>query len=80
MLMNGKEINSLEDLRQNLNLKELFQSFQSGELSRWLKDNGYICQSRQISELSLNESMLLSKICTILGFNPDSTEDNVKYL
>ena len=66
MLFNGKEINSLEDLRQNLNLKELFQSFQSGELSRWLKYNGYICQSKQIGELSLNESMLLSKICTIL--------------
>lgn len=79
MLMNGKKIDSLEDLRINFNISDLVKNFQRGELSKWLLDLGYVEKSTQLDRLSKNESMLLTKICEILEINPNLTEEEIKY-
>ena len=80
MLMNGKEIKSLEDLKINFNTTDLVKNFQSDELSKWLLSIGYVDKSAQVDNLSENESMLLTKLCEILEINPNLTEEEIQYL
>lgn len=80
MLMNGKEINSFEDLKINFNTTDLVKNFQNGELSKWLLSIDYADKSAQVDNLSKNESMLLTKLCEILEINPNLTEEEIKYL
>ena len=80
MLMNGKEINSLEDLKINFNTTDLVKNFQNGELSKWLLSIDYADKSAQVDNLSKNESMLLTKLCEILEINQNLTEEEIKYL
>lgn len=80
MLMNDKKIASMRDLKDNFNTSDLVHNFQSGELSKWLLELGYIKKSAQVDNLSKNESMLLTKLCNILEINPNLTEEEIKYL
>lgn len=80
MLFNGKEINSLEDLKINFNTTDLVKNFQNGELSKWLLSIDYADKSAQVDNLSKNESMLLTKLCEILEINPYLTEEEIQYL
>ena len=80
MLMNGKEIKSLEDLKINFNTTDLVKNFQSDELSKWLLSIGYVDKSAPVDNLSENESMLLTKLCEILEINPNLTEEEIQYL
>lgn len=69
--MNGIEIKTLEDLRENFNLEKAVDYFQSGELLDWLNDRFYDDEAEKIENISPDDKNLSQKICAALNVECD---------
>ena len=75
--MNGIEIKTLEDLRENFNLEKAVEYFKSGELVDWLEDRFYDDEAEKIENISPDDKNLSQKICAALGVDCD---DDVEFI
>ena len=69
--MNGIEIKTLEDLRENFNLEKAVEYFKSGKLVDWLADRFYDDEADAIENISADDKNLSQKICAALDVECD---------
>ncbi len=69
--MNGIEIKTLEDLRENFDLEKAVEYFKSGELLEWLEDRFYDDEAEKIENISVDDKNLSQKICAALNVECD---------
>jgi len=69
--MNGVEVKTLEELRENFNLEEAVEYFKSGELVDWLADRFYDDEADAIENISADDKNLSQKICAALDVECD---------
>ena len=79
MIMSGKEINSITELKQNFSINELIYSFDSGELEIWLRKIGESEKADALSEIRFN-GYVLEKLYKLLVLDPNLTEKEVRAL
>ena len=79
MIMSGKEINSITELKQNFSISELLYSFDSGELEIWLRKIGESEKADRLSEIRFN-GYLLETLYRLLELDPKLTEKEVRAL
>lgn len=74
LMMNGKAIRSLDELRENVDLEQLKDSFLDGTLEAWLDSFYYERQADEVRNLPRIPSPTVEKVlCEILGI------DYIKY-
>ncbi len=69
--LNGVEIKTLENLRENFDLEKVVGYFKSGELVEWLADRFYDDEADALENLSAEDKNLAQKICAALGVECD---------
>lgn len=69
--MNGIEIKTLEDLRENFDLEKAVTYFKTGELLNWLEDRFYDDEAEKIENISADDKNLSQKICAALDVECD---------
>ena len=67
IIMSGKEIHSLDELRENFNVEDTMRAFKNGSLKAFLKSHYYERESDSIARLSADSKDFLQRICLILG-------------
>jgi hypothetical protein len=70
MIMRGKEVSSLYELKQNFSIDELIYCFYSGELEIWFRQIGEYDMADKLLTIQRN-AYLLVKIYEVLGLNKD---------
>ena len=78
MLMNGKLISSLEDLKRNFSIDDLIYSYYNGELVFMLKKIGEIEKANKVSKITKNNALLLISLYEILELDPELTDDEIR--
>ena len=79
MIMSGKEINSITELKQNFSISELLYSFDSGELEIWLRKIGELEKADRLSKIRFN-GYVLETLYRLLELDPNLTEKEVRAL
>ncbi|MCQ2372714.1 MAG: DUF6273 domain-containing protein [Phascolarctobacterium sp.] len=77
----GQPIRSLEDLRENFNIDDIYEDYQSGKLVKWLQSRNYEREYIQIERInSKDKKSVCDKLCVIFGINSeaDDQSDDVK--
>ena len=69
--LNGIEIKTLEDLRENFNLEQIIEYFKSGKLYYWLEDRFYDDEADAIEKIHADDKNFAQKICIALGAESD---------
>ena len=69
--LNGIEIKTLEDLRENFNLEQIIEYFKSGKLYYWLEDRFYDDEVEALEDISTDDKNLAQKICAALNVECD---------
>ena len=70
LIINDKEIHSLEELRQNFDLSQVVAAFLDCSLEKWLADCFYEKQSDQVRKLDHTiGSEIERELCRILGID-----------
>ncbi|MCQ2372710.1 MAG: DUF6273 domain-containing protein [Phascolarctobacterium sp.] len=64
----GQPIRSLEDLRENFNIDDIYEDYKSGKLVKWLQSRNYEREYIQIERInSKDKKAICDKLCVILG-------------
>ncbi|MCQ2372711.1 MAG: DUF6273 domain-containing protein [Phascolarctobacterium sp.] len=64
----GQPIRSLEDLRENFNIDDIYEDYQSGKLVKWLQSRNYEREYIQIERInSKDKKAICDKLCVIFG-------------
>ena len=79
MIMSGKEVNSITELKQNFSISELIYSFDSGELEIWFRKIGESEKADRLSEIRFN-GYVLERLYKLLVLDPNLTEKEVREL
>jgi hypothetical protein len=66
LVIKGKQIDTIEELRDNFNFKYVLKYYKSGELKKWLEDRGCNEETRKIDELHGKEPTV-KEMSKILG-------------
>lgn len=66
-ILSGKGVNSLDELRENFDIKELVSAFENGALENWLKTNYYEREAKEISMLEITSPTFKKNLCKALG-------------
>ena len=69
LILNDTEIHSLKELREHFNTEEILKAFFDNSLMHWLEQHFYDREAAKVSELSIEDSSCLQKLCTILSVN-----------
>lgn len=77
MIMRGKKINSLDELKQNFSIDELIYYYYSGELEIWLTEIGETAKAEKL-KLFQNNAYLLVQIYELFGLELEVTEDMIR--
>lgn len=70
--INGIEIRTLEELRDNFDLETVVDYFQSGELLAWLEDRFYDDEADAVAEIDKDDRNAATKICAALKVECDT--------
>ena len=70
--MNGVEVRTLDDLRNNFDLEAVVGYFKTGELLTWLEDRFYDDEADAIAEIDIDDSNAATKICAALKVECDT--------
>lgn len=79
MIMNGKEISSIIELKCNFSIDELVYCFYSGELEIWLNRLGETALADKLSQITFN-GYVLENLYRIFNLNPKLTETEIRKL
>lgn len=77
LILDGKPVRDLEGLQQNYNLDDIYATFQSGVLARWLEVRGYDEHLARIKAVESTDEMLVAEeLAKIFDVTPN--EDEIK--
>ena len=72
----GKQLNTLEDLRDHFDLDEAMVAFTTGEMEKWLTDRYYDPQAEALSDLEhIINIPIAREVCAALGVPYPKTHD-----
>ena len=72
--MNGTDVRTIEELRENFDLESVLGYFANGKLATWLKDRYYDNEAMAVESLSADDEKLHQKLCSVLKVS--YTEEN----
>lgn len=75
--MNGTDVRTIEELRENFDLESVLGYFANGKLVTWLKDRYYDNEAMAVEALSANDSELNQKLMSILGVSADENAEEI---
>ncbi|MBO5384454.1 MAG: hypothetical protein J6A30_09160 [Ruminococcus sp.] len=78
MIMRGRKLNSVRDLKANFSIDELVYIYYSGELEIWLNNIGEKSKAKKLSRISSNNAQLLVELYKVFDLNPALTEEEVR--
>ncbi len=78
MLMNGENLETLQDLKRCFCIDELIYDYISGELEIWLRKIGETEKADRISKISKVNAYILLRLYEILDLNPDLSEKEIR--
>lgn len=78
MIMRGRKLNSVRDLKANFSIDELVYSYYSGELEIWLNNIGEKSKAKKLDRISSNNAQLLVELYKVFDLNPALTEEEVR--
>ncbi len=79
MLMNGENLETLQDLKRCFCIDELIYSYYNGELEIFLDKIGEYEKAEQIRNISKNNALLLIHLYEILGLNYEDSEEKIRH-
>ncbi len=74
-MANGVQVRTIEELKENFDVKKLVGYFLEGKLQTWLKDRYYDEEAERIAVLKTDDIELAKKICEIFGVEYTETEE-----
>ena len=76
LAMNGKRINSLDDLRANFNPDQMLSFYRSGRLQKWLEECGATEELENINsiESGYDDAILLSMLMAVFGLSDEQIQ------
>lgn len=77
MMMNGKLLKSLDELMRNFSIDDLVAGYYSGELLFFLCKIGEMEKATAIKSIQ-NNAFLLVKLYSVLGIEPELTEEEIR--
>ncbi len=78
LMVDGKEVRTLDELRENFNLDDVLKHFYSGKLQKWLASRDYKHELDQVKGIA--SSNKLDVICKLLDiFKIEYDKDDLKY-
>lgn len=78
MLMSGKKVHNIVELKQNFEIDDLIYSYYNGELSIWLRKIGETESADQLDAIPKRNALLLIRLYQILGIEPEMTEEEIR--
>jgi len=75
--INGAEVRTLEELREQFDLEKIVGYFKDGTLIEWLADRYYEDEAEMLEHLSVEDEKLPQKICAVLGVE---SEEDLEFL
>lgn len=69
--MNGTDVRTIEELRDNFDLESVLGYFANGKLATWLNDRYYDSEANAVEALTAEDSELNQKLMSILGVSVD---------
>ena len=74
---NGVKIQTMDDLRNNFDLKELINIFNGEKLSIWLEDKLYDAEAEEIRKLNIEDKDLPQNLCKIFGVDYETVAEQL---
>ena len=78
MIMRGRKLNSVRDLKANFSIDELVYSYYSGELEIWLNNIGESSKAKKVSRISSKNAQLLVELYKVFDLNPALSEEEIR--
>lgn len=75
--MNGTDVRTIEELRENFDLESVLGYFANGKLVTWLRNRYYDNEAMAVEALSANDSELNQKLMSILGVSADENAEEI---
>lgn len=75
--MNGVEVRTIEELRENFDLESVLGYFTNGKLVTWLKDRYYDDEAMAVEALSADDTDLNQKLMSILDVAADTEIEEI---
>ncbi len=75
--MNGADVRTIEELRENFDLESVLGYFANGKLVTWLKDRYYDNEAMAVEALSAADGGLNRKLMSILGVPIDEDAEEI---
>ena len=75
--INGTDVRTIEELRNNFDLKSVLGYFENGKLVTWLKDRYYDNEAMAVEVLSADDSELNQKLMSIFGISVDEESEEI---
>ncbi len=79
MLMNGENLETLQDLKRCFCIDELIYSYYNGELEIFLDKIGEYKKAEQVRNISENNALLLIRLYEIFNLNYEDSEDQIRH-
>ena len=76
--MNGTEIRSLEELKENFSAAQVLKYLENGKLITWLRDRGLHGMAEQVQELKIEDLNSLIRLCEILDLPTEKAKEYIK--
>lgn len=75
--MNGTDVRTIEELRENFDLSSVLGYLTNGKLVTWLEDRYYDNEAMAVRALSTDETDLNQKLMSILGVSDDVKTEEI---
>lgn len=75
--MNGADVRTIEELKENFDLESVLGYFANGKLVTWLKDRYYDNEAMAVEALNVDDKDLNQKLMSILGVSIDSEIEEI---
>ena len=75
--MNGTDVRTIEELRENFDLSSVLGYLTNGKLVTWLEDRYYDNEAMAVRALSTDEADLNQKLMSILGVSNDVKTEEI---
>ena len=76
LVMDGRPVRNLEDMRDNFNVEDLLGAYGNGSLKRWLDTREMEKESAELDKISGDEINAAVALCRI--FRPDCTDEQLR--
>ena len=78
LIMNGVEIRSLEELKENFSAPQLLEYMENGKMVTWMRDRNLNDMAEQVQELKTEDLNSLVRLCEILDIPSEKAKEYIK--